>query len=52
MAVGMGWLRKLVAPWRGRRTLDDALAEALYRGLRHDEAKEREQIKRGEWPEP
>lgn len=30
-----------LARWRGRRTLDQALAEALYRGLRHDEAQER-----------
>lgn len=34
----MAIFRRLLARWRARRTLDDALAEALYRGLRHDEA--------------
>jgi hypothetical protein len=34
----MKTLRRLLARWRTRRTLDDALADALYRGLRHDEA--------------
>jgi hypothetical protein len=29
---------RLLARWRTRRTLDDALADALYRGLCHDEA--------------
>lgn len=31
-------IRRQMARWRARRTMDDALAEALYRGLRHDEA--------------
>jgi hypothetical protein len=34
----MKTIQRLLACWRTRRTLDDALAEALYRGLRHDEA--------------
>lgn len=40
IAAAWKWpgLRTPVVSWHSRRTLDDALAEALYRGLRHDEA--------------